>query len=137
MSCSYGILFCGTDGSMILNREGYEIIPDKVVLPYGIRSVKGDHPLRKIDLKAATAKGVDGVPGHIANFLECLHTRARPTCDIEIGHRSSNTCHLGNIAYRVGRKLYWDGETETFKDDREANRLLDREARKGFELPKV
>jgi len=134
---SYGILFCGTDGSMILNREGYEIIPDKVGNPYGIRSVKGDHPLRKIDLKATTAKGVDGVPGHVANFLECLHTRARPICDIEVGHRSSNTCHLGNIAYRVGRKLYWDSETETFKDDREANALLAREARKGFELPKV
>ena len=58
----YGILFCGTDGSLILNREGYEIIPDKVVLPYGIRSVKGDRPLRKIALKAEKAKGVDGMP---------------------------------------------------------------------------
>ena len=58
-----------------------------------------------------------------------------PTCDIEIAHRSTNTCHLGNIALRLGRKLIWDTETETFKDDSEANALLAREPRKGFELP--
>jgi predicted dehydrogenase len=134
---SYGILFCGTDGSMFLNRSGYEITPDKVVLPYGIRSVKGDRPLRKIGLQAEKAKGVDGQPPHVANFLECLRTRQRPTCDIEVGHHSSNTCHLGNIAYRVGRKLYWDSESETFKGDREANLLLGREPRKGYELPEI
>ncbi len=134
---NYGILFCGTDGSLFLNRGGYEIIPDKVVLPYGIKSVKGDRPLRKIDLQADKVKGEDGQPGHVANFLACLKSRERPTCDIEIGHRSTNTCHLGNIAYRLGRKLVWDAEAETFKDDAEANALLAREPRKGFELPKV
>ena len=71
------------------------------------------------------------------NFLECLKSRALPTCDIEIGHRSTNTCHLGNIAYKLGRKLVWDAETETFKDDPEANALLEREPRKGFELPTI
>ena len=37
----YGILFCGTDGSLLLDRSGYEVIPDKVVLPYGIKLVHG------------------------------------------------------------------------------------------------
>ena len=83
------------------------------------------------------AKGVDGQAAHVKNFLECLKTRRRPTCDIEIGHRSTNTCHLGNIAYRLGRKLDWDDETETFKNDPEANALLKREPRKGYELPEV
>ena len=106
----YGILFCGTDGSLMLDRERYEIIPDKTILPYGISSVHGDRPLRKIDLKPEKAKGVDGQPAHVKNFLECLQTRALPTCDIEIGHRSTNTCHLGNIAYKLGRKLDWDDD---------------------------
>ena len=48
----YGILFCGTDGSLLLDRGGFEVIPDKVVLPYGIKRAHGDRPLRKIDLKA-------------------------------------------------------------------------------------
>src|SRR3954466_1203806 len=46
----YGILFCGTDGSLLLDREGFEVIPDKVVLPYGIKLVHGNRPLRPIAL---------------------------------------------------------------------------------------
>ena len=133
----YGILFCGTDGSLLLDRAGFEIIPDKVVLPYGIRLVHGSRPLRKIKLQPEQVKGVDGGPAHARNFLDCLRSRERPICDIEIAHRSTNTCHLGNLAYKLGRKLFWDEATETFKNDPEANALLAREPRRGFELPKV
>jgi predicted dehydrogenase len=134
----YGILFCGTDGSLMLDRSGYEIIPDKVVEPYGIKSVHPELKARKITLEAEKAdKGNDGQSAHIKNFLECLSTRRRPIADIEIGHRSTNTCHLGNISYLLKRKLIWDAETETFKGDAEANALLSRNARRGFELPQV
>jgi predicted dehydrogenase len=133
----YGILFCGTDGSLLLDRAGFEVIPDKTVLPYGIKAVHGDRPLRKIDLKPETAKGVDGQDAHVRNFLDCVKSRALPTCDIEIAHRSTNTCHLGNISYKLGRKLEWDAEGECFKNDSEANALLKREPRKGYELPEV
>jgi predicted dehydrogenase len=133
----YGILFYGTDGSLLLDRGGFEVIPDKVVLPYGIKLVHGDRETRKIELKAETAKGVDGQDAHVRNFLDCLKSRALPTCDIEIAHRSTNTCHLGNISYKLGRKLEWDAETETFKNDPEANALLGREPRKGYELPQI
>ena len=134
----YGILFCGTEGSLMLDRSGHEIIPDKVVLPYGIKLVHGDRPIRQISLKEEKYKAQDdGGPAHVRDFLDCLRSRKRPAADIEIAHRSTNTCHLGNIAYKVGRKIAWDSETETIKDDREANALLSREPRKGYELPKV
>ncbi len=133
----YGILFCGTDGSLMLDRSGFEVIPDKTVLPYGIKLVHGDRPIRKIDLKPDKAKGVDGQDAHVRNFLECVKTRALPTSDIEIAHRSTNTCHLGNISYKLGRKLEWDIDTESFKNDSEANAHLRREPRKGYELPEV
>lgn len=134
----YGILFCGTDGSLLLDRRGHEIIPEKIILPYGIKLAQGDRPLRQIDLKAEKVKADnDGIPAHVANFLDCLKTREKPTCDIEIAHRSTNTCHLGNIAFRLGRKLVWDETTETFKNDAEANALLTREARRGYELPQI
>ncbi|MFO0952572.1 MAG: Gfo/Idh/MocA family oxidoreductase [Isosphaeraceae bacterium] len=134
----YGILFCGTEGSLLLDRSGHEIIPDKVVLPYGIKLVHGDRPIRQIKLEAETHKAEnDGIPSHVRDFLDCMRSRKRPIADIEIGHRSTNTCHLGNIAYKVGRKLFWDVETETFKNDAEANALLAREPRKGYELPKI
>jgi predicted dehydrogenase len=134
----YGILFCGTDGSLMLDRSGFEVIPDKVVLPYGIKLVHGDRPTRKIELKSeSVTKGVDGQDAHVRNFLDCMKSRALPTCDIEIAHRSTNTCHLGNISYKLGRKLEWDADNETFKNDSEANALLKREPRKGYELPQV
>jgi hypothetical protein len=133
----YGILFCGTDGSLMLDRSGHEIIPDKVVLPYGIRLVHGDRETRRIELKESMYKAEnDGQPVHVRDFLDCLRSRKRPAADIEVGHRSTNTCHLGNIAYKLGRKLTWDADTETFKEP-EANALLYREPRKGYELPKV
>ena len=43
--------------------------------------------------------------------------------------------HLGNISYRVGRALTFDGKSEKFVDDKQADRLLTREYRKGFEIP--
>src|SRR5262249_16002141 len=133
----YGILFCGTDARLMLDREGFEATPDKAVRRYGVKLVHGDRPTRKISIEHSEAKGVDGQNPHVRNFLDCLKSREKPTCDIEIAHRSTNTCHLGNIAYKVGRKLEWDVDTETIKNDSEANALLKREPRKGYELPEV
>ena len=53
----------------------------------------------------------------------------------EIGHRSATVCHLGNIARWLGRRLHWDPVKETFADDAEANRYLDRNRRKPYVLP--
>ncbi len=134
----YGILFCGTDGSLLLDRSGFEIIPDKVIEPYGIALVKGKKTQRKITLEPSSFKAKDdGLPDHVDNFLKCLKTREKPTCDVAVTHQSTNTCHLGNIAYMVGRKLTWDVEKEMFPHDPEANKLLTREYRKGYELPEV
>ncbi len=134
----YGILFCGTDGSLMLDRSGHEIIPEKVVLPYGIKLVKGDREPRTISLEGMTFKAKDdGLSDHIADWLDCLRSRRRPVADVEVAHRSTNTTHLGNIAYKTGRTLTWDAESETFPGDDKANALLAREYRKGYELPTV
>ena len=57
------------------------------------------------------------------------------TCDVYEGHLSSSLPHLGNIAYQVGRQLTFNGKNEKFVDDKEADKLLTREYRKGFEIP--
>ena len=41
------------------------------------------------------------------------------------------------ITRQLGRRLKWDPETEIFPGDDEANALLDRPRRKGYELPKI
>ncbi len=82
-----------------------------------------------------------GGPGesipHIANFIQCVRTRAKPAADAETGHRATTVCHLINICRKVGRKLQWDPQIEKFIGDDEANKLLSRPRRAGYELPKL
>jgi hypothetical protein len=69
------------------------------------------------------------------NFFACVKDRNVETLsDVVSQHRSASTCHLVNIALRLGRKLKWDPKEERFVGDDEANRLLSREQRKGYEI---
>lgn len=61
--------------------------------------------------------------GEHRDFLDCVRTRKDPYFPVDIGHRVSTVCHLGNIAIQLGRKLRWDPEKEVFPDDAEANAL--------------
>ncbi|MFB3788608.1 MAG: Gfo/Idh/MocA family protein [bacterium] len=63
-------------------------------------------------------------PGHFENWLDCIKTREKPLMDIEAGYRVAVLCILGNISYRLGRKLEWDAEKEQVINDDEANRFL-------------
>ena len=74
---------------------------------------------------------------HHRNFIDCIKTRETPTSDIEIGHISSALCHLGNIAYRLGRDVVFDPERMDFGNDDAASVLLTREYRQPWELPVV
>jgi predicted dehydrogenase len=57
--------------------------------------------------------------------------------DIEEGHLSSGLCHLGNIAYRLGRTVNFDPKTETFPGDDDANAMLSRDYRKPYVVSEV
>ena len=68
------------------------------------------------------------------NWLDCIRTRQRPICDVEIGCRSVTVCHLGNLAYWLKRPLRWDPAKEEFVGDAEANRWLDRPKREPWTI---
>jgi predicted dehydrogenase len=74
---------------------------------------------------------------HIENFLECIRTRKKPNAHEEAGHRATTLCHLVNICRDLGRKLTWDPQAERFEGDEQANSLLARPRRKGYELPRI
>ncbi len=74
---------------------------------------------------------------HEANFLDCVKSRKLPNSDIEIGRLSTMLCHLGNVSYKLGRDVRFDGASETFGTDHEANGRLTKSYRKGFELPNL
>ena len=79
----------------------------------------------------------DSGQAHFENFIEAVRSRKADglKAPIEDGHLSTTLCHLGNISYRVGRSLKFDGATERFVGDEEADKLLSRSYRAGYSLP--
>jgi predicted dehydrogenase len=114
-----GIKFVGEDGKWIFVSRGKIEASDKKLL---------DEPL------APGAQQLYVSNDHMGNFLECIKTRKKPICDVEIGHRSVTVCHLGVIALRSGKKLKWDPAKQEFIGDDEANKWLRREMRSPWKL---
>jgi predicted dehydrogenase len=68
-------------------------------------------------------------PGHQQNFLDCVRSRQKTLTPSEIAHRSATPGHLGQISMLLGRKLYFDPETETINNDPMATRMLSKSMR--------
>jgi len=83
----------------------------------------------------ASDKAAEMERPHLRNFLDCIKEHRRPHADIEEGHKSTRLCHLGNIAYRVGRVVHFDEDSESIRGDEEASRLLGRSYRQPFAVP--
>lgn len=82
--------FYGDRGTLIVDRGGWKV--------YGQR-------------ESLTAPPGELLPAHLRNFIDCVKTRQPPACDLETGVISSALCHLGGIAYRVGRTVTVDPAT--------------------------
>lgn len=108
--------FYGEKGTLVVDRGGWKVYD----LAETIASDASEQPI-----------------AHLRNFVDCIKSRSRPAAEIETGHVSSALCHLGNIAYRVGREVTFFPETATFAADKEANLLLSRSYRSPWELPSV
>ena len=74
---------------------------------------------------------------HIKNWLDCMRSRQLPNAPAEVGHRSATVCNLAGIARELRRRLHWNPIEERFAGDDEANQLLGRPRRNGFELPTI
>ena len=139
---SYGIQFHGTRGTLFVDRAGYEVTPQMKdhTEPGGLSSRAAYDDLTGIsmyyELEGTAGRGTSSVQHvpHVQNFLKCVKSRELPVADIEIGHRTTTACHLGNIALRVGQKLRWDGQAERFIGSEDANALLTRHYRAPWKL---
>jgi predicted dehydrogenase len=113
-----GGVFHGEEGRLLIDRGKCESKPESIARePIGdseIHLYKSNH--------------------HMQNWLDCIRSRERCIADVEVGHRSTTVCHLGNIARWTGRKLKWDPKKEKFIGDAEANALLDRPMRAPYSI---
>ena len=48
---------------------------------------------------------------HVANFLECVKTRATPTAPMRLGFQAALVIHMANMSLRRGRRLRWDAQS--------------------------
>jgi hypothetical protein len=78
-----------------------------------------------------TYKGQGGIYG---DFIHCVKTREKPFRDIDYAVNTVTVSHLGIVAYTLQRSLKWDAAQQTFPDDAEANRFLDRARREPWQL---
>jgi predicted dehydrogenase len=74
---------------------------------------------------------------HFANFLDGVRAGNSDglACDIKEGHMSAALPHMANISYRLKRGLNFNGATEKFVNDPEADKMMIREYRKPYVLP--
>ncbi len=128
-----GILFTGDAGRLFVNRGSIEGQPVEQLasqpLPRDAMNVYEHDNLNRPE----RAGKLDAIINHMGNFFDCLDTRQPPISDMEAQHRTVSSCHLGNISMRLGRPLQWNPDTEQFVKDAEADALLRREQRQGFE----
>ena len=122
-----GVLFEGTEGRIFVNRGKLTGAP--------VDALK-DNPLPE-DALRKVYKGLEprnDTGGHVANFFECVKSGEEPISDVFSHHRALTTCHLANIAMRLGRTLKWDPQAEQIVGDDEANAWQSREQREGYEI---
>ncbi len=122
---SHGVGFVGNNGTLVVDRQGWEVIPEG-----------GKNPrMERVKLTKGDGKDLDN---HMKNFIECIKDKNRNThTNIEIAANTARVCHLGNMAYKTGRRLNWDAENTKFINDNEANKLLVPTYRAPWELPKI
>ncbi|MGF1638789.1 MAG: Gfo/Idh/MocA family protein [Cyclobacteriaceae bacterium] len=126
---NHGIAFIGNNGTLIVDRGGWEVVPE----------VRGPGLERAYLMDAVPKHGSadSGLDKHMENFVECIKTRALPNCHVDTGSLAAINAHLGNIALKTGRKLYWDAAKGNFGNDAEANKMLVPDYRSPWKLPVV
>jgi len=118
-----GLAFFGENGTLVLDRAGWEVIPEisnKIARMDAVPFKKGEGK---------------GLYNHVGNMLECIKTRELPNADVAIGAKVAKMSHLANISSRVGRGLVWDDANSLFVNDPEATALVKAHYRDPWKLP--
>ncbi|TDQ15117.1 putative dehydrogenase [Algoriphagus boseongensis] len=122
----YGIGYVGEKGTLVVNRNGYEIYPE------------WDPEAKAPKIEAKKLEGMKESHNlHVANFVECIKTRNQTICPPEAGRIAALHAHIPNIAARVGaEELIWNDAKREFEGNKAANELVWPSYREPWVLPK-
>ncbi|HEV2480756.1 MAG TPA: Gfo/Idh/MocA family oxidoreductase [Puia sp.] len=121
----HGIAYIGNNATLILNRNGWEVIEEKQ------SKHKVSKPLAKVS--------DDGLVKHWANYVGVVRSRRFEDlhCSIEAGAHVATVAQMGNISFRSGKRLNWDKAAGQFTDDEVNRQYLMKEYHNGYRLPTV
>jgi hypothetical protein len=114
---SDGALFVGSHGMLLSDYFRHVLLPEKEFADF-VR------PPRTIPASL----------GHHAEFLHACKTGAPTTCPFSYSGRLTEANHLGNVAYRCGKRLEWDAQALRIRNAPDAEQFLGREYRPGWKL---
>ncbi len=123
-----GAIFTGERGRIEINRNKFTCNPPDLIT---------DMPSKEEIEKWRDEVALWQARYHLEDWLRAIREGRRPVADVEIGHRSITVAHVANIARYLGRPLRWNPQREEFIGDEEANTLVERTQRQGYELPRI
>lgn len=121
----HGIAFIGNNGTLILNRGGWEVIEEK----------QGKNKV-SVPFKKSSDNGLEK---HWVNFVDVVKSRKMQDlhCSIQDGAHVATVAQMGNISYRTGKKLQWDKTKMQFTDQEVNKAYLMKPYHNGYVLPKI
>ena len=127
---NHGVAFIGNHGTVVVDRQKWEVLPETEDV---------DGHAQPLTVPVPTQRRIDdgGLDAHMVDFVQCIKSREQPRCSAAVAARAAITAHLGNIAFKTGRRLTWDDASQSFPGDDEANAYLLPEYRAPWTLPSV
>lgn len=118
----HGISYIGNNGTLVLDRGGWEVIPD-------------EKRMEAIPIQRPKENGLDL---HTRNFIKVVQSRKlnELTCPIQAGAHVATVCQMGNISYKTGTKVSWDSSAQKFKETA-ANNLIQASYHNGYKVPVI
>ena len=118
----HGIAFLGENGTLIVDRQGWEVVPYE----------------KRMEAVSLTKSSDNGLDEHAKNFVEVIRSRRMDDlhAPIQAGAEVATLSQMGNIAYRTGNTLHWNAQKGEF-DDSVANKLITSEYHNGYKMPYV
>ncbi len=120
-----GSVIMGTTGSVLVDRDGYEI--------YDLKGKKTSESKSSIRTLSADLVGRDSMTdAHFANFIAGIRKGEKLNAPIEVGNVAVTMLQLSNIAWEVNRELQLNPADGKIQGDPEAMKMWEREYEKGW-----
>lgn len=112
-----GTLFIGDKGKLQSSYGTHRLLPEKDFVGF-----------------VPPAPFIPNSIGHHAEWIEACKTGGSTTCNFDYAGALTEAGLLGNVAYRVGKKIEWDPKTLRAKNCPEADQFIQHNYRKGWKI---